>query len=197
MSECVPPIDPGIGFILLAAGRGKRFGRDKLTQDFHGQPLWSWAALAAEEAGFVQRYIVSGPHSGIPARSGWLAVTNTRAAEGMGTSIAAGVRAAQGCSRVIIALADMPLVEPDHLRQLATADGPVFTRYADRVEGSPAGFPRSTFDRLCDLQGEAGARSLGLPDATAIAPTSAATLADIDTPADLRSLSSAHPAARR
>ena len=53
MSDCVPPIDPEVGFILLAAGRGKRFGRDKLTQDFRGQPLWSWVALAAEEAGFA------------------------------------------------------------------------------------------------------------------------------------------------
>ena len=90
----MPPIDPEVGFILLAAGRGKRFGRDKLTQDFRGQPLWSWGARAAEEAGFAQRYIVSGPHSAIPARSGWHTVTNDNAAEGMGTSIAAGVRAA-------------------------------------------------------------------------------------------------------
>ena len=197
MSDCVPPIDPEVGFILLAAGRGQRFGRDKLTQDFRGQPLWSWVALAAEEAGFAQRYIVSGPHSTIPARSGWHAVTNDRAAEGMGTSIAAGVRAAQDCSRVVIALADMPLVEPAHLRLLAATDGPVFTRYASGVEGSPAGFPRSVFDRLCALQGEAGARSLSLPDATAIAPASAAALADIDTPEDLLALSSRHTAGRR
>jgi molybdenum cofactor cytidylyltransferase len=193
----VPPIDPGVGFILLAAGRGKRFGRDKLTQDFRGQPLWSWVALAAEEAGFAQRYIVSGPHSAIPARSGWHAVINNRAAEGMGTSIAAGVRAAQHCSRVVIALADMPLVEPDHLRLLAEPDGPVFTRYTSGVEGSPAGFPRSVFDRLCALQGEAGARSLGLPDATALAQASAAPLADIATPEDLLAFSSQHPGGRR
>ncbi|UYH55013.1 nucleotidyltransferase family protein [Qipengyuania sp. SS22] len=193
----MPPIDPGVGFIFLAAGRGKRFGRDKLTQDFRGQPLWSWVALAAEEAGFAQRYIVSGPHSAIPARSGWHAVTNDRAAEGMGTSIAAGVRAAQDCSRVVIALADMPFVEPAHLRLLAETGGPVFTRYASGAEGSPAGFPRSIFDRLCALQGEAGARSLGLADASAIAPASAATLADIDTPEDLLALSSQNPAGRR
>tara|TARA_R110000751_G_scaffold2018_9_gene9112 strand:- start:45601 stop:46182 length:582 start_codon:yes stop_codon:yes gene_type:complete len=193
----VPPIDPGVGFILLAAGRGQRFGRDKLTQDFRGQPLWSWGARAAEEAGFAQRYIVSGPHSAIPARSGWHTVTNDRAAEGMGTSIAAGVRGAQNCSRVVIALADMPLVEPAHLRVLAEPAGPVFTRYASGVEGSPAGFPRSVFDRLCALQGETGARSLGLPDATAIAPASAAALADIDTPEDLLALSSRHTAGRR
>ena len=197
MSDCVPPIDPGVGFILLAAGRGQRFGRDKLPQDFRGQPLWSWVALAAEEAGFAQRYLVSGPHSAIPARSGWHAVINNRAAEGMGTSIAAGVRAAQHCSRVVIALADMPLVEPAHLRLLAESVGPVFTRYASGVEGSPAGFPRSVFDRLCALQGEAGARSLSLPDATAITPASATALADIDTPEDLLALSSRHTAGRR
>ena len=81
--------DADTALILLAAGRSRRFGSDKLVAAFRGAPLWSWAARAAEEAGFAQRYLVVGPHSAISPRPGWQVVLNSRADEGMGASIAA------------------------------------------------------------------------------------------------------------
>ena len=179
-------IDPGTGVILLAAGRSRRFGGDKLTAPFKGKPLWSWAADAAREAGLSDRYLVTGPHSSIVAAEGWQIVVNAQADKGMGTSIAAGLEAAAAtCDRLVVILADMPLVTPDHLRRLANADGTVFTRYDEAGFGCPAAFPRSAFEKLRTLRADRGARAIRLNDATTIDPDEGTSLVDIDTAQDL------------
>ena len=183
-------ISSDVGIILLAAGRGRRFGRDKLNETFRGRPLWIWAAKAAENAGFARKYLVRGPHSSTFPRAGWHEVVNPNADEGMGTSIAAGVDAAQSCSRVVLALADMPLVEPAHLTRLAVGSDPVFTRYSNGKLGSPAAFPAIVFGELRMLAGDAGAKTLSLANITAIEPCSNASLRDVDTAEDLADLSS-------
>ena len=186
----MPPLDRGIGIILLAAGRGTRFGGDKLSRDLRGKPLWNWAALAAEKAGFSQRYLVCRPDSSLCLRAGWEAVINHHADEGMGSSIAAGVAAAAPkCERLVIALADMPLVEPGHFRDLARLRGTVFTRYDDGAEGPPAAFPKKAFAALQTLTGERGARHLDLGETDTLIPANGHMLADVDTPAALDALS--------
>ena len=176
MSRCVQLVDPGVGIILLAAGRGRRFGRDKLHQTYRGRPLWTSAANAAEEAGFVKRYFVRGEHSSAGSRAGWHEIIDPNADEGMGTSIAAGVRAGQSCSRLVVTLADMPLVEPEHLVRLALGSGTVFTCYRNGNFGSPAAFPLTAFSELRSLAGEAGAKCLSLADVSAIEPRNLASL---------------------
>ncbi len=184
----MPQIDPDIGIILLAAGRGKRFGQDKLQQTYRGRPLWTFAAEAAENAGFAKRYLVRGPHSPAYLRAGWCEVVNPGADEGMGTSIAAGVAAAQTCTRLVVTLADMPLVDPAHLVRLAVGNGTVFTCYANGKSGSPAAFPAIAFSQLRSLAGDAGAKTLPLENVTAIKPHDMGSLRDVDTAQDLLDL---------
>ena len=174
------PPDPGVALILLAAGRSERFGGDKLSAIFKGQPLWTWAAQAAEEAGFRDLYIVTSPRGSIEPGDRWNRVVNPTAERGMGTSIAAGIAAAQAHDRVVIALADMPRVTASHLRALADANGSLFTRQPDGKAGCPAGFDRSAFEDLRQLDGDQGARILAGRDAAMIAPASADILVDID-----------------
>ena len=186
----MPPLDRGIGIILLAAGRGTRFGGDKLSRDLRGKPLWNWAALAAEKASFSQCYLVCRPDSSLCPRAGWEAVINHHADEDMGSSIAAGVAAAAPkCERLVIALADMPLIEPGHLRDLARRRGTVFTRYDDGAEGPPAAFAKTAFAALQTLTGERGARHLNLGETATLVPANGHMLADVDTPAALDALS--------
>lgn len=179
------PPDPGVALILLAAGRSERFGGDKLSAIFKGQPLWTWAAQAAEEAGFRDLYIVTSPRSSIKPGARWNCVVNAEAERGMGTSIAAGIAAAQVHDRVVIALADMPRVPPSHLRALADATGSLFTRQPDGMAGCPAGFDKSAFEDLRQLDGDRGARILAARDAAMIAPANADMLIDIDRKTEL------------
>ena len=186
MNISMSPLDRSIALVMLAAGRGERFGCDKLASEFRGRQLWEWAALAAEEAGFQCLYAVIGEHSSVrPAGRVWQTVLNPNAQQGMGTSIAAGIAAAAAHERVVIALADMPLIHPSHLRELGQGSGTIFTRQTDGCAGSPAAFGREDFAKLRSLVGDQGARSLAFPDASIIEPEAGSMLADIDTSADL------------
>lgn len=187
----MPLPEPRTGVVLLAAGQAKRFGGGKLMAEFHGRPLWERAAETAEAIDFSERVVVIGPDSTIESRLGWMRVENQFAEQGMGTSIAAGVRALTNCDRVIIMLADMPLVSRTHLDRLIAAQGVAFTRYPDGSAGCPAIFPRSVFPLLETLNGDRGARSLGLGDAELIAPPHERQLADVDEACDLQRLRSA------
>lgn len=175
-----------VAFVLLAAGRSERFGSDKLISDYKGKPLWRWAADEAEEAGFRERFLVIGEHSSVRTPAGWAEVLNSAAAEGMGTSIAAGVAAAKHHNRVVIGLADMPMVSAAHLRRIASGMCTTFTRYEDGSAGCPAGFERETFSELQTLRGDRGARTLDLPNPSIIEPNDQNLLFDVDAREDLR-----------
>ena len=184
----MPSLEPKTGLVLLAAGQGRRFGGDKLTADFRGRPLWEWAARTAEKIHFSERLIVIGPKSPIRNRPGWRLVENPVAEQGMGTSIATGVRALMDCDRALIMLADMPLVSRMHLGRLFAAQGVAFTRFPDGTAGCPALFTRPVFPLLEILDGDRGARSLDLGDAELIAPPHDRQLADVDEVCDLQRL---------
>ena len=185
------PPEVKTGVVLLAAGLGKRFGGGKLMADFRGAPLWEWAAQTAESIDCSERLLVVGPNGPIKGRMGWSRVENPKAERGMGTSIAAGVSALTDCDRVLIVLADMPLVSLAHLRRLTAAQGAAFTRYRDGSAGCPAIFPRAVFPLLETLTEDRGARSLDLGDAEMIPPPHPSELSDVDAPRDLDRLNSA------
>ena len=192
----MPLPDVKTGVVLLAAGQGKRFGGGKLIAEFRGRPLWEWAAETAENTDFNERILVIGQNSPISSRLRWRIVENPFAEQGMGTSIAAGVRALTDCDRAIIMLADMPLVSPTHLGRLIEAQGVAFTLYPDNIAGCPAIFPRKVFPLLETLTGDRGARSLDLGDAELVAPQHLDELFDVDDTRDLDRLNSAKAPAK-
>ncbi|WP_375290137.1 nucleotidyltransferase family protein [Qipengyuania sp.] len=188
MSDCARPLDPSIGFALLAAGRGRRFGDGKLAADLGGMPLWRWAARCAERAGFTTRYLIVAGEGALPRTEdavGWQQAVNPRADEGISTSIQLACRLAADCDRLVLGLADMPFVEASHLRQIALEDGVVFTRYPSGRNGVPAGFPNSEFATLAGVRGDRGAASLDwtMPVESCSAPPDS--LMDVDRQADL------------
>ena len=174
------------GVVLLAAGLSSRFEGDKLAACFNGKPLWTWAAQACEVAGFAKRIIVVGERTRLqPDRSEWDVVVNPHPEEGLSSSIRAGVAAAAECDRVVLALADMPFVTPDHLRRLADEAGTVLTRQNDGRPGVPAGFSSRDFGSLLDLSGDRGAAAVAGRGARIVEPATPGMLRDVDTRADL------------
>ena len=188
-SVFAPPLDPSIAFALLAAGSAERFGGGKLLADLGGRPLWRWAASSAERAGFTTRILIvpnADGLSGTIAAQRWSIRINTRSQEGIASSIGLACEAAGPCQRLVIALADMPFVEPAHLRSLALDSGPLFTRYPTGRNGVPAAFPRDRFAALATLRGDRGAGMFPWArHARSIAPPSPERLLDVDTARDL------------
>jgi molybdenum cofactor cytidylyltransferase len=181
--------------ILLAAGASTRFGSDKLLHALPGgTPIAVAAARSLFEALPESVAVVRSPSSRLAQalRAEGLRIAVCRdASEGMGRSLAAGVRATPDASGWVVALADMPFVRPATIRAVAghIDGGAVVAAPAYRGErGHPVGFASSLGADLQTLRGDAGAREMLIahPDwVTLFAVDDPGILRDIDTQADL------------
>jgi molybdenum cofactor cytidylyltransferase len=187
-----------IAGVLLAAGRSTRFAADKLLAPLHGKPVlfWSAAALAAEvDALYV--VVPAGDAARIAALAGVPAVVVEHSGrdEGMASSIGAGIAALPpSADAVVIALGDQPTIVRAVVSRLcerwrAGAATAVVPSYRDG-RGPPVLFGRASFDALCVLTGDTGARSVldALGDAVATVAVADVAPLDVDTPDALRQL---------
>ena len=93
------------------------------------------------------------------------AVYNPAFADGLGSSIAAGVRHCRGrAEAVLLLLADQPLIDGAYLEKLigkwCSSDADIImSEYNDTI-GPPAIFSKSTFESLAVLSGDEGARPI-------------------------------------
>lgn len=195
-----------IGAIILAAGPSTRMGQPKQLLPIDGQPLLLRAVNAALEAPVWPVVVVLGAHAEhirpVLARSPVLVAENPAWAEGMASSLRAGIETLQQFSRALdgtlIALCDQPGFSADVVRRLiaarCTTGRPIVAaQYAGRL-GSPALFDRSIFGTLASLTGEEGARALLKGDASQVASVDLPELAfDLDTPADYAAATAARP----
>jgi molybdenum cofactor cytidylyltransferase len=193
--------------ILLAAGRSRRFGQDKLrvpvVRDGCVMPLLaytlvSWlgvfprVSVVVRPDGESLRHAVE---SALPQHAGaidWLVCLAP--IPGMGASIAAGVAARADEPGWLVGLADMPLVPPMAIEQIrrAIADGASLAApFCSGRRGHPVGFAADYRNELLALDGDHGARALIERDAQhlrRIETPDAGVLMDIDTPPDLLTL---------
>lgn len=174
--------------VVLAAGASTRLGEPKQLLEVGGKTLLERAVEMAFLAGCDPVVVVLGANAAVIAagcdlRRAWV-VVNAGWAEGMSSSVRAGVELVQGFAAVdglVLLTCDMPGVEPSHLVALVGEGGAVVgSRYAGRA-AVPAYFPRSSFGRLGRLEGEAGARTLldGVETVELVGGEM-----DVDTPAD-------------
>ncbi len=169
---------------VLAAGRGTRFGGNKLEAACAGKPLGRWALDAAEHAGLGPGTVVAGLE-GASFAGHWRVLVNPAPEAGLGASLALAARAAldEGTETLLILLADMPLVTPDYLRELTATAPPAATRHPDGHAGVPALLDRALLEQAATLTGDRGAGPL-LADATLLDPPPGM-VRDVDTSEDL------------
>jgi molybdenum cofactor cytidylyltransferase len=193
--------------LLLAAGVGTRFDpsgvRLKLLEPapagaHAGRPLAVAAALnlkaAVDEVVAVVRPADDEPQRALHTAlvdAGCRLVVCERAREGMGASLACGVRAASDAAGWLIALADMPAIAPATISAVAQALRAGHAAAAPFVgdrRGHPVGFSRACFVELARLTGDAGARNvLAAHPPFRVAVADPGALLDIDSPTDLQS----------
>jgi CTP:molybdopterin cytidylyltransferase MocA len=180
--------------VLLAAGASRRLGRPKQLLVWRGETLVRRAARAALDAGVDELIAVVGAErEAVAAELAGLdlgLVENARWREGIGSSIAAGVRAASGPA-VLLLLADQPGVGAALLAELIAGMQAGHERVAcayGGVVGVPALFSApSDLAALRDLSGEQGARRLlGQSGAPVLAVPADEAAHDIDDEADWR-----------
>ena len=140
-------------------------GSPKQLARLGSETLLERAARIAVEAGLDPVIGVLPANLSIePLPKGMISVVNHDAAEGMASSIRAGLHALMVSSAsipgAIILVCDQPAVTAEHLRKVAEGGREIVaSAYAGR-KGVPAYFPVTAFDALLTLHGDAGARDL-------------------------------------
>ncbi len=194
-----------IAAVVLAAGGSSRMGRPKQLLEHRGRSLLRRTVHAALEAGCRPVVVVLGAAAERMKRElhGLQVdvVHNEDWPDGIGGSIARGVaslHAQGGRVRAALLLAcDQPMISKGVIERLIEAfsgseGGIVASEYSVTV-GIPALFGRAYFERLEELAGERGAKSILLEDPGKLVrvpwPEGAM---DIDTPADYGRLGNGH-----
>ncbi len=157
--------NPNIGIIILAAGSSKRFKRDKRKIIFKdGASLLSTTLQQIPEC-FTQKILVLRPGDEDFAKqyeSDWTICIAQQAKLGMGHSLAAAIALLNGCSGVVIGLADMPFVKKETYQSIQEAllEHAIVRPFYQGSEGNPVGFQAKYFEALSELNGDNGARSI-------------------------------------
>jgi molybdenum cofactor cytidylyltransferase len=175
--------------VVLAAGGGTRFvgPTPKLLALVQGRPMVHRVLDAVTGAGLDDVYVVVGALE-LDVPDGVTTVRNPGWADGLATSLRAGVAAARaaGHDAVVVGLGDQPGVTTEAWRLVAAATGtPVAVATYGGVRGHPVRLARQVWDGLPAI-GDAGARALvagrGVTVTEVPCPGSGA---DVDTVEDL------------
>ena len=181
--------------ILLAAGSASRFGGAKLLAKLPNGTVVGVAALRNLLVAVDSVVAVVRPGDDALAnamRDAGARVTVCRdASDGMGASLAWGVRAAPVAAGWLVALADMPWIQPATIKRVADAVRNGAAMVAPRcrdTRGHPVGIAASFYAELATLSGDEGARRLvnaRTASLELIPVDDAGVVRDVDTPADL------------
>jgi CTP:molybdopterin cytidylyltransferase MocA len=192
-----------IGGLVLAAGRGSRFGGSKQLADLDGRPLLehSIQAMTASPVGRVVVVLGAAAES-VLARvdfHGAEPIVTDRWEEGQSASLAYGLAELSECEAVVVTLGDLPRLSTDAIRRVIAARGEgaeaIRATYAG-APGHPVLLERELFERLRDVSGDHGARNLLLSVSSRnVACDDLGGGEDVDTPAQLDALRAGGPVA--
>ncbi len=194
-------VENRVAAMVLAAGEGRRFGAPKQLAQWRGKSLLVHTVDTALASGAHPVTVVLGAHAAAIrpelSQKSVTVVENPRWAQGMSTSLQAGLSALpENIAAVVVLLADQPAVRAEtvaalidrYRRTLAPLVIPVF----EGKRGNPILLDRSLFAELAAVRGDVGARPVvraHLSQAEMVSVPDAAILRDVDTPQDLDTIS--------
>lgn len=190
-----------IGGLILAAGKGSRFGGRKQLADLDGRPLLEHAILAmtASPVGRVAVVLGAGAESVIARVDfhGAEPILCERWEEGQSASLACGLAELPGCEAAVVTLGDLPHLSTNAIRRVIAARGEGIEAVRATYSGAP-GHPvlleRELVDRMRDVTGDHGARNLLLSVSQREVPCDdLGGGEDVDTPAQLDALRAGGP----
>ncbi|MFM2006119.1 MAG: hypothetical protein RLZZ09_1774 [Pseudomonadota bacterium] len=153
--------------LLLAAGFSRRFGANKLLQPLSPSTCVASQACATLRNGvdFLMAIIRPGQSelATILAGVGAEIIVFKEADEGMGASLAYGIRSSLKADAWVVGLADMPWIRPETVCSVTKAlksGAPLVVPVHDQRRGHPVGFGSGFLDELLTLRGDHGAKSI-------------------------------------
>jgi len=187
---------PAIAAIVLAAGKSSRMGANKLLLPLDGHSLvWHAINTACASSADVVLVVLGNEAERVAAALSpgrYQRVDNPRFAEGLSTSLQAGLDALpENVDGALILLADMPFTASATLEALLAAAREAPDRIAAMNQGGrpipPVYWPCALFAALHDIRGDEGGRSLLMlsPEAVhLVAMAQPEEALDVDAPED-------------
>ncbi|HLG73401.1 MAG TPA: nucleotidyltransferase family protein [Chloroflexota bacterium] len=186
-----------IAGIVLAAGESKRMGRPKQLMRVGQTTLLNRVVDAALESKLDAVYVVLGHlanqvEASLRQRDRVSVVLNPDYAEGLGSSVRAGVAALPPeADAAMFLLGDQPFLPVGLLNQLIAKSTPenIVAPLVDGERKNPTIFARAFFSELLHVTGDSGGRTViqAHPEALVLVETSEPLLDD-DTPEDAAAL---------
>jgi molybdenum cofactor cytidylyltransferase len=185
--------------IVLAAGRARRFGAQKLLAPFGGGTVVRSVVERLIESNVTRIVVVTGERAeelrGALAGLNVEWATNPDPGRGMSSSIVAGlVPVSLSVEAVVIALGDQPTIDAAVVNRMIevwqSGQRPVVAPRYRGKRGNPVLFDRSLFDELRLLEGDRGARDLleAHPGRIGVVDVDSPMPLDVDTPGDYDTL---------
>jgi nicotine blue oxidoreductase len=188
--------------VLLAAGSGSRLGRPKALVEVAGVRLVDRGIWLLQSGSASPLIVVTGA-APVSLPPGVISVFNPDWASGMGSSLAAGLRAVpDGCAAAVVALVDQPLIGPEAVARLISAFGGgarVAVAAYDGQPRNPVLIAREHWAEVIGLAaGDVGARPFLRAHPELVTPVECADTGrpdDVDTAGDLDRLTRPGPGA--
>ena len=156
--------EDNIGIIVLAAGSGKRFGADKRKARMKDGRSLLETTLSSIPDTIPHRILVlkAGDEELATAHPDWQIATANDPDSGMANSLSCGISLAAHWDGALIALADMPYIQPATYSQIRTAllEHEIVIPCYQGQRGNPVAFRNKYFEEIKSLSGDQGARSL-------------------------------------
>lgn len=146
--------------LVLAAGSGSRFGQPKAPYVVNGERLVDHAVTCLRDGGCDRVVVVLGAWIGeVP---GAQIVVNPDWAEGMGSSLRAGLAALEddpAAANAVVTLVDLPGLTSAAVRRVLLTDGDIVVATYDGERGHPVMFGRCHWSAVRAVaSGDEGAR---------------------------------------
>ena len=182
--------------VVLAAGLGTRMGASgsKVLRPVDGAPMVARVVDALVAGGVSEVVVVTG-HEAAAVQAALTGravrfVGNPGFAEGLSTSVRAGIAALGEVDGALVALGDMPWVSAGDVAALIEAfarSGRIAAPVCEGRRGNPVLWPARYFAVLGRLEGDVGARAVlaAHTDDLETVPASRGVLRDVDAPEDL------------
>ena len=160
---------PKTAILILAAGESKRMGEPKQLLPYNNSTLLLHSIEQANSIKYSDVFIVIGAHFADIFKSirgqKVTILKNNNWEDGMGSSLSKGIeliKKKNNYDRVLVTLADTPLVTKEHYEELislsdTTGKRIILTNY-EEVAGVPAIFDKSLFNELSLLSDNEGAK---------------------------------------
>lgn len=144
--------------LVLAAGSARRFGSDKLSACFRGEPLINHAVRAALASPAQRVIVVAAPDLVVPDGVETVRIEST----GLAETLKAGIAAAGPVDGLFVFLGDMPLIPHGMAAKLARLPGSTYAAqpYWHGRPGHPVLLSPEAIADAAGLHGDQGAGNL-------------------------------------